>query len=106
MQLRQDQAEFTRRNVEVLVIGPDNQKAFQRFWGENDIPYIGMADCCSKIASKYHQEVNIFKLGRMPALFVVDAKGLVRYHYYSDDMADIITNREVLDVIDGILAEG
>ena len=106
MQLRQDHEEFTSRHVEVLVIGPDNQKAFQRFWEEQKIPFIGMADRRSKVASRYHQEVKYFKLGRMPALFIVDAMGLVRFHYYSDNMADIIPNQEVLEAIDKILVEG
>jgi len=106
VQLHQDYEEFTSRLVEVLVIGPDNQKAFQRYWEEQKIPFIGLADRCSKVASRYHQEINIFKLGRMPALFVVDALGLVRFHYYSDNMADIIPNQEVLEAIDRILVEG
>jgi len=30
---------------------------------------------------------------------------LVRFHYYSDNMADIIPNQEVLEAIDRILVD-
>jgi len=43
-QLRQDYAEFTRRGVEILVLGPDGPNAFRRYWDEEKMPFIGMAD--------------------------------------------------------------
>jgi len=58
------------------------------------------------VADRYYQEVNLFKLGRMPALFVIDGQGLVRYSHYGDSMSDIPANQDVLAVIDQIMQEG
>lgn len=69
------------------------------------MPFIGMADIRSQVADRYYQEVNLFKLGRMPALFVIDGHGLVRYSHYGDSMSDIPANRDVLMVIDQIQKE-
>jgi peroxiredoxin len=98
--LRQDFAKFQARGVQIIAIGPDGPNAFQRYWQENDLPLIGCADIRSKVADQYYQEVNLLKLGRMPALFVIDPAGRIRYSHYGDSMTDIPSNQEVLQVLD------
>lgn len=66
------------------------------------MPFIGCADIKSKVADLYYQEVNLLKFGRMPALFVIDRTGLIRYSHYGDSMADIPPNAEVLNVLDAL----
>jgi len=36
----------------------------------------------SKWPTSYHQEVNMLKWGRMPAIFVIDREGVIRYGHY------------------------
>jgi peroxiredoxin len=104
--LRDDYAAFTARDAEIVCIGPDGPNAFRRYWGVNEIPYIGLPDPKHKVANLYGQEWNIFKLGRVPALLLVDKKGNIRYQHYSDSMADIPENSLVLAMLDKINAEG
>jgi peroxiredoxin Q/BCP len=52
----------------------------------------------------YRQEVNLFKLGRMPLNCVIDQKGFVRYIHYGASMRDIPSNAELLHVIDELNA--
>lgn len=104
-QLRLDYAEFQRLNAEIVAIGPDGPNAFRRFWESQQMPFIGLADIGSKVAELYHQEVNIFKLGRMPAVLVVDKRGVIRYHHYGRSMADIPANSEVLTVLQEIVED-
>ncbi len=59
-----------------------------------------MPDPDHKIAVRYRQEVNLFKLGRMPLSCVVDANGYIRYAHYGTSMSDIPSNEELLQVID------
>ncbi len=101
-QLRQDYDEFVERNTEVIAVGPDSQKAFQNFWKEKDIPFIGLADPDHQVAKKYDQEVNLFKFGRMPAQIIIDKEGIVRYVHYSNSMSDITENKEILKILDEI----
>lgn len=101
-QLRQDYDEFVERNTEVIAVGPDSKKAFQSFWEENDIPFIGLADPSHRVARKYEQEVNLLKFGRMPAQIIIDKQGYVRYVHYSNSMSDITENEEILGILDEI----
>lgn len=104
-QLRQDYQEFTELGAEIITLGPDGPRAFKRYWEENDIPYIGLADIKSKVADLYYQEVNLFKLGRMPAVFIIDKEGIIRYTHYGNSMSDIPENSEILEEIKRIQTE-
>jgi peroxiredoxin Q/BCP len=98
--LRQDQAKFEASGATVLILGPDGPNAFRKYWAENDIPFVGLPDLRSRVANLYYQEVNLFKLGRMPALFVIDQNGIIRFAHYGDSMSDIPLNDLVLEVLD------
>jgi len=52
------------------------------------------------VANLYGQEVNLFKLGRVPALMVIDKKGQVRFQQYSNSMSDIPENGLILGLLD------
>lgn len=104
-QLRQDYHEFSRRGAEIIALGPDGPRAYQRFWESENMPFVGVPDIKSKIADEYYQEVNLLKLGRMPAVFVIDKNGMIRYKHYASSMSDIPDNNEIIKVIDEISEE-
>jgi peroxiredoxin Q/BCP len=52
-----------------------------------------------KVAKMLNQEVKLLKMGRMPALLILDKKNIIRYAYYSDSMKDIPKNDEIFEVI-------
>jgi peroxiredoxin len=101
-QLRHDYHEFTRRNAQVIVVGPEDAKAFAAYWQSNDLPFIGLPDPKASVLKLYGQEVNLFKLGRMPAQVIVDKAGVARYVHYGHDMSDIPSNQEILDLFDSL----
>ena len=101
-QLRQDYLKFMEREAEILVIGPDEPHAFRSYWGKNNLPFTGIPDPKGSVLKKYGQEVNIFKLGRMPAQAVIDKNGIVRFVHYGHSMADIPENDEILAILDEI----
>jgi peroxiredoxin Q/BCP len=88
-----------------VCIGPDGPRAYRRYWEDNKIPYVGLPDPKHKVADLYGQEWNIFKLGRVPALLLVDKKGQIRYQHYSSSMKDIPENGLILTMLDEINAE-
>jgi peroxiredoxin len=98
--LRQDYQEFTTRDAEVLAIGPDGPRAFIRTWQQEEFPFPGLADPQHTVADLYRQEVNLLKLGRMPAVLVVDMAGKICYQHYGESMSDIPLNQEILGVLD------
>ncbi len=101
-QLRHDYQEFTRRNAQVIVVGPEDAKAFASYWQSNDLPFIGLPDPKASVLKLYGQEVNLFKLGRMPAQVIVDKAGVARYVHYGHDMSDIPSNQEILELFDSL----
>jgi peroxiredoxin Q/BCP len=104
-QLRQDYQKFVDRGAEILVVGPDGEQAFRDYWRKEDLPYIGLADPSHSVAKLYGQEVKLLKLGRMPALMVVDIDGQVAYKHYGGAMSDIVPNPQVLAVLDRLNEE-
>lgn len=64
------------------------------------MPFPGLADPGSHVAERYRQQVSLLKLGRMPAVFVIDGEGRIRYSHYGASMADIPANEQLLAVID------
>ena len=98
--LRDGYSEFVSRGVEILAVGPNDEGTFKRYWQTEHIPFIGLPDPDHSVARMYRQEVNLFKLGRMPLSCIIDTKGYVRYVRYGASMRDIPTNDELLNVID------
>ncbi|RPJ24611.1 MAG: thioredoxin peroxidase [Chloroflexi bacterium] len=96
--------EFKGRGVEILAVGPNPVLIFKQYWTDERIPFIGLPDPSHSVARMYRQEVNIFKLGRMPLNCVIDAKGYVRIAHYGSSMSDIPSNEELLQVIDELNA--
>jgi len=102
--LRDEYDEFTNRNVVIIALGPNSPTAFEQYWENENIPFIGLPDPAHSVAKVYRQEVNLFKLGRMPLNCVIDAKGYVRFAHYGAAMSDIPSNEELLQVIDELNA--
>jgi peroxiredoxin len=101
-QLRQDQAEFVRRQTQVVVVGPENAAAFKKYWAENELPFTGLPDPQASVLKLYGQEVNLFKLGRMPAQVIVDRSSTVRFVHYGHSMSDIPENSELFALLDQV----
>jgi len=99
-QLRQDYSEFEKRNTKIIVVGPENSDAFSAYWQENALPFIGLPDPSAGVLKLYGQEVNLFKLGRMPAQVLIDKAGVARFVHYGHSMSDIPSNQEILETID------
>ncbi len=103
-QLRQDYAEFVRRGAVILVVGPEGPQAFKAYWEKNQLPFVGLPDPDHQVARLYGQQVRWLKLGRMPALVVIDRQGRVHYRHRGQSMQDIPPNDRVLALLDELNA--
>ena len=102
--IRDEYQKYQQRGAEVIAIGPNTEAAFQQYWQKENISYIGLPDPEHRVAVNYRQEVNLFKLGRMPLMCVVDKGGRIRYVHYGASMADIPENEILLGVLDELNA--
>ena len=102
--MRQHSEELVARGVEVLVLGPDTPQRFREYWQRHDLPFIGLPDPRHGVLKLYGQEVNLFKLGRMPATVLIDSSGTVRLAHYGRSMGDVASIHDVLAALDDTVA--
>jgi peroxiredoxin Q/BCP len=102
--MRDEYQGFTDRGAQILAIGPNRPHEFVRYWQNERIPYSGLPDPDHRVAQLYRQQVNLFKLGRMPLVSVVDKDGRIRYVHYGASMSDIPSNALLFRVIDELNA--
>jgi len=100
--MKQDFNEFTSRNATIVVVAPHSAEKVAEYWKKEELPMIGIPDEDGKLANLYGQERKLLKLGRMPALFVIDRKGALAFAQYGTSMSDIPNNSEMLKVLDGL----
>ncbi|BBO85592.1 hypothetical protein DSCO28_61580 [Desulfosarcina ovata subsp. sediminis] len=103
--MRDEYDKFEAHNAVIIVIGPEKPEAFEAYWRNHRLPFVGLPDPTHTVLKRYGQEVRLFKLGRMPAQVIVDPKGRVRYVHYGYAMTDIPSNEEILGLLDQIEEE-
>ena len=79
----------------MIVVGPEDARAFDAYWRKHHLPFIGLPDPKASVLKLYGQEVNLFKLGRMPAQVIVDKAGVTRFVHYGHSMSDIPEDAEL-----------
>ncbi|MBN1381335.1 MAG: redoxin domain-containing protein [Deltaproteobacteria bacterium] len=100
--MKEDFEEFTSRNATIVVVAPHSASKVTEYWKNEQLPMIGVPDKEGTLAELYGQEWKLLKLGRMPALFVIDRNGGIAFAQYGTNMTDIPSNSEVLKVLDGL----
>ncbi len=100
--MKKDFKEFTSRNTTIVAVAPHTTEQVAEYWKKEELPMIGIPDEDGKLANLYGQEWKLLKLGRMPALFVIDRKGALAFTQYGTSMSDIPDNSEMLKVLDGL----
>ena len=98
-QLRQHYAGFQDLETEIIVVGPEDTDSFKMYWKVHNLPFIGLPDPTHSVLKRYGQEVNLFKLGRLPAQVLIDKQGIARYVHYGRSMSDIPDNKELLQIL-------
>ncbi len=104
-QLRQDYQEFVNRGAVIITVGPETAEDFTLYWISNNMPFTGIPDPKHIIANLYGQQVDIFKFGRMPAMFVIDKEGKIRFRHYGKSMSDIPLDKDILTLLDDLNKE-
>lgn len=99
--MRQHYDEFRARGAEIVAVAPDGPRTVSRYWQAHALPFPIVSDPEHRLAQLLGQEVKVLRLGRMPALLVIDAAGMVRAAWYGESMRDIPQVEEVLAVLAG-----
>ncbi len=100
--MKNDFKDFASRNASIVIVAPHTAEQVAEYWKKEELPMIGISDEDGKLANLFGQEWKLLKLGRMPALFVIDRKGALAFAQYGTSMSDIPSNSEILKVLDGL----
>ncbi|MDD5224861.1 MAG: redoxin domain-containing protein [bacterium] len=97
--LRNDYLKFRGSNAVVAAVGQHSRGEFSNIWKTFSLPFLGLPDDRGKVAQLYRQKVVFEKLGRLPAIFIVDPLGFVSYAHYCADIFDFPTNEKLLPIL-------
>jgi peroxiredoxin Q/BCP len=93
---------FQDFNTKLYAILPDNAESAKNFEASFAKKFPIYYDPKKKVNKMLKQEVKPFKLGRMPALIIIDKNGIIKYAYYSDSMDDIPSNDAIFEVLNNL----
>jgi peroxiredoxin len=97
--LRDDYDKFGELGAEVLAIAPETQGSAERYLKANPMPYPLLVDEDHAVFDRYDVASKLASLGQRPALFVVDADGLVRFNEVGTQQWQIPPNDQVLELL-------
>ena len=99
-QLRLEKGQFDQREIQVIVVGPEDRETFGDYWHSHDMPFVGIPDPDHTLADLYGQQVKLLRLGRMPAQFLIDEQGRIIFTHLAANMADITPSETVFELVD------
>ena len=99
IRLGDDFEKFKEFNAVLFAILPDDFENARKFEADFAKKFPIYYDAKKKVNKMLRQEVKPLKLGRMPALLIINKKGIIKYAYYSDSMEDIPANEELFEVL-------
>ncbi len=100
--MRDDIEKFKQQNATIAVVVRDSAENVADYWKKEKLPYLGLPDPDGNLGELYGQQWKLFKLGLMPAMFIVAKDGTVVFKHFSGSMSDIPKNTKVLEVLQGL----
>lgn len=104
--MRDDHARFEALGARVVVVTRHDKEEMVAHWKKEKLPYAGVSDPDGHLTDAYGQQWRLFKLGRMPAQFVVDCQGKIAFAHYASGMSDIPKNEAMLELMKGLDCPG
>jgi peroxiredoxin len=100
--LRREIDAFEARHAVILVIDPDRPDQIQDYWAREELPFPGFSDAENRVASLFHQKVDIFREGRLPSVVILDRRSRIRFRYDGASAPDLPANEILLAELDRI----
>ena len=94
--MQEDYSKFMEKKTTIIVVAPHDNDKVKKYFENKKFPFYGIPDPDNDMSQLYKQEWNLAKLGRMPALFIINTQGVIEFSYYSHNMADIPDNSLIL----------
>jgi peroxiredoxin Q/BCP len=102
--LRDDYERFTALGAEVLAISAESPARSEAYLKSHPVPYPTLVDADHNVFDAYDVTSRMISLGQRPALFVIDAGGIVRFEEVGAQQYNIPPNEKVLGVLESLPA--
>jgi thioredoxin-dependent peroxiredoxin len=100
--LRDDYERFQEAGAEVLAISAESAASSEAYLRAHPLPYPTLIDEDHTVFDAYDATSRLMSLGQRPALFVVDAAGVIRFGDVGAQQWNIPSNQAVLSVLQGL----
>ena len=100
--MRDDYERFTAFGAEVLAISAESPARSDAYLRSHPLPYPTLVDEDHAVFDAYDVTSRLISLGQRPALFVVDAQGVVRFDDVGAQQYNIPSNDKVLEVLESL----
>jgi peroxiredoxin len=100
--LRDDYERFTSHDAEVLAISAEPAARSEAYLRSHPLPYRTLVDADHAVFDAYDVTSRLISLGQRPALFVIDADGIVRFEEVGAQQYNIPPNEKVLSVLESL----
>ena len=100
--MRDDYERFTALGAEVLAISAESPERSEAYLRSHPLPYPTLVDADHVVFDAYDVTSRMMSLGQRPALFVIDADGVVRFEEVGAQQYNIPRNDKVLEVLESL----
>jgi peroxiredoxin Q/BCP len=100
--LRDDYERFTALGAEVLAISAESPERSEAYLRSHPLPYPTLVDADHEVFDAYDVTSRMMSLGQRPALFVVDADGIVRFEEVGAQQYNIPRNDKVIEILESL----
>ena len=100
--MRDDYDRFTALGAEVLAISAESPARSESYLRSHPLPYPTLVDADHEVFDAYDVTSRLISLGQRPALFVIDAEGVVRFEEVGAQQYNIPQNDKVLEVLESL----
>ena len=97
--MRDDIDQFTAAGASVVAIAPESTESIARFLKAHPSPFPIVSDLDHATFDAYDVASRALSLGQRPAVFVVDAEGIVRFDAIGTQQWQIADNKTVLKLL-------
>ena len=100
--MRDDYERFTALGAEVLAISAESPERSEAYLRSHPLPYPTLVDAEHEVFDAYDVTSRMMSLGQRPALFVLDADGIVRFEEVGAQQYNIPPNDKVIEVLESL----
>lgn len=98
--MRDDYEQFESAGAEILAVSAEPARASEAYLRAHPLPFPTLVDEDHTVFDAYDATSRLISLGQQPALFVIDAAGIVRFDEIGAQQWNIPSNRKVLRVLE------